>query len=84
MLVQVIYCLKSPIWAYFAFEVDEQGRAIDEKHLRCRVSWCKKTIVYSGNATNLHQHTEKWHPHLHKQGSRSNESGPSTQATFEE
>ena len=48
------------------------------------MSGCKKTIAYSGNTTNLHQHTEKWHPHLHKQGSRSNESGPSTQATLDE
>ena len=61
---------KSPIWVYLAFEVDEQGHAIDEKHLRCRVSGCKKTIAYSGNATNLHQHMEKW---LHKEGSRSNQ-----------
>ena len=53
---------KSIYWAHFGFEVDKDGRRIDEKNVRCHL--CNKAIGYSGNTTNLSQHLNKWHPEV--------------------
>ena len=51
---------KSPFWAHFGFEVDDNGKRIDERSVRCRL--CNHKVGFSGNTTNLGQHLQKWHP----------------------
>ena len=53
---------KSPYWAHFGFEVDKQGKRLDEKSVRCRI--CNHKVGFSGNTTNLGQHLQKWHPEV--------------------
>ena len=42
---------KSPFWAHFGFEIDESGKRVDEKSVRCRL--CNHKVGFSGNTTNL-------------------------------
>ena len=53
---------KSPYWAHFGFEVNQDGKRLDEKNVLCRI--CSHKVGYSGNTTNLGQHLQKWHPEV--------------------
>ena len=71
------------MWNHFGYEVDESGKRIDDKHVRCRVPGCGKSIAYSGNTTNLRQHLQIWHPQL-LEDTRVSCAGPSRQVKLEE
>ena len=51
---------KSPLWSHFGFEVDDTGKKVDEKVVRCRL--CLREVGFSSNTSNLKQHLDKWHP----------------------
>ena len=53
---------KSPSWTYDGFEVNKDGKRLNDKSVRCRI--CNHKIGYSGNTTNLGQHLQKWHPEV--------------------
>ena len=42
---------KSLFWAHFGFEIDESGKRVDEKSVRCGL--CNHKVGFSGNTTNL-------------------------------
>ena len=50
-------CLESPkgakslFLAHFGFEIDESGKRVDKKSVRCRL--CNHKVGFSGNTTNL-------------------------------
>ena len=53
---------KSSYWAHVGFEVDKDGKRLDNKRVRCRI--CNHKVGFSGNTMNLGQHLQKWHPEV--------------------
>ena len=51
-----------PYWAHSGFEVNKDGKRLDDKSVRCRL--CNHKVGFSGNTTNLGQHLQKWHPEV--------------------
>jgi len=45
---------KSPVWAHFGFQLGDDGKVADEKHVVCKI--CQAKVGYSRNTTNLKQH----------------------------
>lgn len=55
---------KSPAWAYFGFEADEQGKAQSDSDAICRL--CSEPVkAGGGNTTNLISHLKVHHPLKH-------------------
>ena len=81
---------KSPLWAYFGFEENEEGKRVNDKQVHCKL--CheaeqheKAAIAFSGNTTNLRQHLIKWHPEIAQSASRATSgAAPVRQPTMEE
>ena len=65
---------KSVRWEYFGFEVDKDGKRVDEKYVHCRI--CNQKVGFSGNTTNLGTHLQKWHPAALQSGAPSTSKGP--------
>jgi len=51
----------APVWAYFGFRSDEDGKIIDETHVVCKI--CQRGIMSKGgNTSNLMSHLKSNHP----------------------
>ena len=53
---------KGPVWKYFNFELDENGRPVDPNWVVCLLCAPFKTVAYSKMPTNLKQHLQNKHP----------------------
>ena len=53
---------KGPVWKYFNFELDENGRPVDPNRVICLLCTPRKTVAYSKTPTNLKQHLQNKHP----------------------
>lgn len=69
---------------HFGFKVDEDGKIVTEKRVRCLVSGCGKTVACSGNTMNLCQNLQIWHPELLQARGGKDKAGPSKQSTIKE
>jgi len=47
---------KIPVWAHFRFQLGNDGKVADEKHLVCKI--CQAKVGYSWNTTSLKQHLQ--------------------------
>ena len=51
----------SPVWKYFALEIDEKGKVKNDEEVICRL--CSKEVVAKGsNTSNLISHLRVHHP----------------------
>ena len=58
---------KSKVWKYFAFEVDNNNKILNNSVVICQVENCNMRIGYLKNTTNLSLHLKRHHPTQHSE-----------------
>ena len=55
---------KSPVWRYFAFEADANGKPKDIDKPKCKL--CQEEVTaHFGNTSNLYTHVRNKHPSIY-------------------
>jgi len=53
--------ISSPVWKFFAFELDENRKAFNDKVVHCTVRGCTQVISYSSSTTTMSRHISEVH-----------------------